>query len=39
MPWRHLAITAADDKHLGAPAAQIESAISKAGYALVRPGE
>ena len=38
MPWR-LAITAADDKLLGAPAAQIESAISEAGYALVRPGE
>ena len=37
MPWRHLAITAADDKLLGAPAAQIESAISEAGYALVNP--
>jgi|TARA_R100000365_G_C2731566_1_gene61737 hypothetical protein len=37
MPWRHLAITAADDKLLGAPAAQIEAAISEAGYALVQP--
>ena len=37
MPWRHLATTAADDKLLGAPAAQIESAISEADYALVHP--
>ena len=37
MKWRHLAITAADDKLLGAPANQIEVAISQGGYALVHP--
>lgn len=37
MSWRHLAITAADDKLLGAPADQIEMAISQGGYALVQP--
>lgn len=37
MSWRHLAITAADDKLLGAPAGEVELAIAENGYALVQP--
>jgi hypothetical protein len=37
MSWRHLAITAADDKLLGASAENIEASISERGYALVSP--
>jgi hypothetical protein len=37
MTWRHLAITAVDDKLFGAPADQVEAAISEGGYALVHP--
>ena len=37
LSWRHLAIMAADDKLLGAPVDQIETALLESGYALVRP--